>query len=269
MQIKRQIRTLVAVLLSASLFIGNSQAMEKDDALAAMEKVYDATINSFYSINGFYNFSANQADKEQQEKVEFSIGTVEDLMIDIAGLLGDTTLEAQVEGAREAWLQYESSLKENIEVVEDTGYTDLRLVGDLATLNIALNDSLSLLYDSIASENGIGKDTHVWKLHKTGKTLALMMTKYSARSTSTVSQVYAREDTDVTLDTLATDFNKSLDELIAVEASADAAKLLDSAKTKWEFIEPSIINYNENRVNFIVNLYSRKIIEDLQAAGMI
>lgn len=272
MRIKTHLKSIMrasALTLLAINSIGAANAIEKTEAIEAMNKVYDATINSYYSINGFYNFSANQADQEQQQQVQYSIGTVEDLMLDISNLIASTELASQVDVARDAWLAYEDSLNENVEVVKDTGYTDLRLVGDLANFNIAFNDSLSLLYRSLAEAASIEETNEELQIHKIGKMLALMMTKYSARSTSTVSQVYAREDEDVTLDSLAKDFNKALNALVAKETSEDAANFLDSAKTKWEFIEPSYINYNENRVNFIVNLYSRKIIEDLEAVSQI
>jgi len=269
MPIKHFTRAVAALILFSSSTI-SALANEHDKALATMDKVYSATINSYYSINSFYNFSANQADQEQQKQVLYSVGVVEDLMIDISGLLSNSPLKSQVDSARDAWLAYEDSLNENIEVVNDTGYTDLRLVGDLANLNISFNDSLNILYKSIAEESGITTDEELEKTHNTAKLAALIMTKYSARSTSTVSQVYSREDdSDTTLDQLATQFNQQLNELAEKQSDKDAAKLLDSAKTKWEFIQPSLINYNENRVNFVVNLYTKKIIENLQEASAI
>jgi len=50
------------------------------------------------------------------------------------------------------------------------------------------------------------------------------------------------------------------------KGNEQALDLLDSALTKWDFIKSSYINYNENRVNFIVNLYSKKIISDIDLA---
>ncbi|KZX77753.1 hypothetical protein A3715_11065 [Oleiphilus sp. HI0009] len=268
MQIRQIIHTAAAIALSAMTL--NVQALEKGQALGAMEKVYEATINSYYSINGFYNFSANQADKEQQQEVQFAVGSVEDLMIDIAGALSDSDLISQVDAARDAWLTYEDSLNENIEVVNDTGYTDLRLVGELANYNISFNDALNILYKSIAEQTASDDVSKENESHNAAKMVALMMTKYSARSTSTVSQVYSREDeSDITLDVLAKDFDGTLNGLLSEQGNPEAAKLLDSAKTKWEFIQPSLVNYNENRVNFIVNLYSKKIIENLQLASKI
>ncbi len=269
MQITRHVQTIAAVIMSTCL-ASSAMAMEKEEALAAMDKVYDATINSYYSVNSFYNFSANQADKEQQQVVQFTVGTVEDLMIDISGMLSDTTLTSQVDAARDAWITYEDSLNQNIEIVKDTGYTDLRLVGELAEYNISFNDTLSVLYNSVASDSGINSSKGQNLVHDAGKLAALIMTKYSARSTSTVSQVYARDDdNDITLDALAAEFESTLSKLMSTTTNPEALKMLDSARTKWEFIAPSVINYNENRVNFIVNLYTKKIIEDLAGASQI
>ena len=95
------------------------------------------------------------------------------------------------------------------------------------------------------------------------------MTKYSARTTSTVSQMYAGGDVDkeVTIDSLAEEFGAQITELVTLaESNEVASKLLDSANTKWDFIKKSYVNYNENRVNFIVNLYSKKIINDIEEA---
>ena len=49
---------------------------------------------------------------------------------------------------------------------------------------------------------------------KAGLNLALMMTKYSARTTSTVNQVYSGGDMEITIDSLATDFEANLNQLM-------------------------------------------------------
>ncbi len=40
-------------------------------------------------------------------------------------------------------------------------------------------------------------------------------------------------------------------------------KLLQKAVIKWNFVRSSYLNYNEDNVNFVVNRYSRQIIETL------
>ena len=148
-----------------------------------------------------------------------------------------------------------------------SGYPDLRLAGDMAGANIVLNNSLASFYKTLlkSETNKLNKFTNLGR--EAAVNIGLMMTKYSARSTSTVSQVYADSTIEVTIDELAHQFEKQIVNLMELAKEKPTTfKLLDSAHTKWEFIKSSYINYNENRVNFIVNLYSRRIIADITEA---
>ena len=112
------------------------------------------------------------------------------------------------------------------------------MAGDMASNNIALNTALSNLYDAITASTKAKPSKATQLSRDTASNLALMMTKYSARTTSTVSQVYAGGDVDkeVTIDSLATEFSGQLQELIKLaEGNETAYKLLDSANTKWDF----------------------------------
>jgi hypothetical protein len=171
------------------------------------------------------------------------------------------------DNAANAWNKYQQVLNMNIKEVKKTGYPDLRLAADMATENISLNQTLDSLYSSLAKIPSIKPNQATEVSRKTGLNLALMMTKYSARTTSTVSQVYSGGDMEITIDSLAKQFESNLNQLISLsEGNEKALDLLDSALTKWDFIKSSYINYNENRVNFIVNLYSKKIISDIDLA---
>lgn len=244
--------------LAAACTLAVSSMSIADDKPAG--QVYQAIINSYYSVNGFYNFSANQADKSQNALIQEAIDNIDTIFDDLDALEGDAA-----DSASDAWKTYKKVLQDNIDEVVDTGYPDLRLAGDMANTNIEFNASMQNLYKALEAEAGVDPKTQLAR--EAAVTLALMMTKYSARSTSTVSQVYAGGDAEITIDTLAAQFEERVNKLADMSSgNAEAAKLLDSAITKWDFIKNSYINYNENRVNFIVNLYSKKIISDLEEA---
>ncbi|TNC80652.1 MAG: hypothetical protein C9356_13115 [Oleiphilus sp.] len=252
-------KKLTLILLSTTLLAGICHADENQ----ALEDVYHVIVHSYYSVNGFYNFSANQADKTQNEVIQVSINTIDGLMRSLEENVGDSAFSEQLDNAQEQWSNYRKSLQQNIKEVVRTGYPDLRLAGDMANNNIAFNESITTLYDTISSSV---KPSELTQTARDATTiLALMMTKYSARSTSTVSQVYSGGDAEITIDALAAQFDQKINKLTNMpNENADAARLLDSAKTQWEFIKDSYINYNENRVNFIVNLYSKKIISNIE-----
>jgi hypothetical protein len=248
------------------LFTSTQSHATKDGSEPVLEKIYQTLINSYYSINGFYNFSANQGAQKDLGDINKSLTAMEELFNGIQSEAGENEAFEEVSNT---WKAYQKVLKQNVKEVETTGYPDLRLAGDMASNNIALNTALSALYDAIAAETGAKPSKATQLSRDTAANLALMMTKYSARTTSTVSQVYAGGDVDkeVTIDSLATEFGGQLQQLIKLTEGKDASyKLLDSANTKWDFIKNSYVNYNENRVNFIVNLYSKKIIADIEQA---
>jgi len=260
--------TSLALVFSISATANADENAGSQDA-SPIKKVFLTQVNSYYSINGFYNFSANQGAQKDLLDINESISLMEEL---INSLKGDSDQENATEAYNEVaktWKAYRKILNQNIKEVKKTGYPDLRLAGEMASANILLNSTLAELHTTLIN-SATNKPSKTTELSRSAATnLALMMTKYSARTTSTVSQVYAGGDGDleITIDSLASEFSKQLQELMNLAKDSERAyKLLDSANTKWDFIKSSYINYNENRVNFIVNLYSKKIISDIDLA---
>jgi len=266
--LKRASLYLAPVTLATTLITAPAHALEQDQAKQALNDIYQATIHSYFSVNGFYNFSANQADKQHLNLIKDSTNRISDIMSSLQPTLDSGATADSFNSSNDSWTKYEKVLNQNIDEVIDTGYPDLRLAGDMATSNIDLNASLDGLYNNVINSNEFKPKKSTQLSREAGKTIALMMTKYSARTTSTVSQVYSGGDNEITIDSLANDFDKQIEELAKLaEGNETAADLIESAKTKWDFIRSSYVNYNENRVNFIVNLYSKKIINDIESAA--
>lgn len=261
--------TAVLPLIFVLLFTSTQTHAEDGVAPSALERIYQSQINSYYSINGFYNFSANQGAQKDLDDIKEALSVIGELINSLQSDTNDDKSNELYQEVAKTWKAYQKVLKQNVKEVEKTGYPDLRLAGDMAANNIALNTALSNLYTAMEA-SGQSKPNAVTQLsRKTATNLALMMTKYSARTTSTVSQVYAGGDVDkeVTIDSLATEFSSQMNKLMEIaKDNKSASKLIDSANTKWDFIKNSYVNYNENRVNFIVNLYSKKIITDIEQA---
>jgi len=256
----------IAVLATLLFLTLPAHAEDATDNDSSLEQAHQVIVNSYYSVNGFYNFSANQADKDQKAVIDDAIKAIDNYMAPLSDKLSNDPLSEQFATAADNWKTYKSILKQNVAEVVSTGYPDLRLAGDMADSNIAFNGTMQALYSGLREKE---KPSELAETSRSAaKTLALMMTKYSARTTSTVSQVYSGGDAEITIDALASQFEALMGKLTALTTdNAIAIDLLDSAKTKWEFIKKSYINYNENRVNFIVNLYSKKIISDIESTN--
>lgn len=252
-------------LIVASFIIHPAYAADENQGKAALTHLYKAQINSFYAINSFYNFSANQADQAQMEAINEAVASVDESLNELKSLL-DAANSETLRSANKGWSSFRRDLDQNVKAVLKTGYTDLNLSSEMAVSNIQTQSALSTLYTEVQGTTNLGEYEQLART--SAVTLGLMMTKYSARTTSTVSQAYSAGENEKTIDILAKELDETLRKMTTLAANKEAAaRPLDSAWSKWEFIRDSYINYNENRVNFVVNLYSRKIIDLLDESA--
>ena len=175
-----------------------------------IDDVFNAQINSYYSINGFYNFSANQGAQKDLADINDSAETLKTLINQLATATKDTNSADTFKDAETKWKTYAKLLAQNIKEVKRSGYPDLRIAGEMAIANITLNDSLSALHQSLLANVKNKPSKFATLSREAAVNMALMMTKYSARSTSTISQVYADGTTEITIDALANQFDTQL-----------------------------------------------------------
>jgi hypothetical protein len=251
-----------SVMMLSFCFVNSSSA-----ETSIIDDAFNAQINSYYSINGFYNYSANQGAQKDLNDINDASEKLKTLIGQLAKSTTGTPSEEAYKDVDSKWKNYSKLLAQNIKEVKRSGYPDLRLAGEMAIANINMNNSLSTLHRSLLANEKNQPSKFASMSREAAVNMALMMTKYSARSTSTVSQVYADGTTEITIDELAKQFDAQLLALMDMtKEQPQIFKMLDTAKTAWDFIKTSYINYNENRVNFIVNLYSKQIISNLTEA---
>ncbi len=252
----------MSTLIITACFISKTHA-----ETSIIDDAFNAQINSYYSINGFYNFSANQGAQKDLTDINDAADKLKALISNLATATKETASEESFKNVEAKWKNYSKLLTQNIKEVKRSGYPDLRIAGEMAIANIALNNALTELHQSLLANEKNKPSKFANLSREAAVNMALMMTKYSARSTSTVSQVYADGTTEVTIDALANQFDSQLINLMELaKENPKMFKLLDNAHTAWDFIKLSYINYNENRVNFIVNLYSKQIIGNITEA---
>lgn len=247
----------ISILLPAS-----ANALEQDEAATLLKGLHQAQIQSYFAINAFYNFSANDGDKALLGDVNEAINEVNAILNTLESFDATEELKNELSAAAQNWQKYKSILNTNINDILDQGYADLRLIADLAKQNQEFTNLLAATYAKIETDSGYSPEKLAAESRKSAIVMALMMTKYSARTTSNVSQIFQGGETEKTIDVLAADFDQQLKSMLKL-ASAEQKESINSVLTKWEFIKNSYINYNEKNVNYVVNLYSKRIIDSL------
>ena len=152
----------------------------------------------------------------------------------------------------------------NINDVRKRGYPDLQLVSEMANGADSLSQISEKVYEDVKTKEAVVTDANVEKARKASLIIAKMLTKYSARSSSSVAQVFQGADTDTPIDAQAKTFDTLLSELQGAMTSPQQKSLYDDISAKWTFIKNSYINYNENNVSFVINRYSLGIVDGLE-----
>ncbi|HCW90139.1 MAG TPA: hypothetical protein DHU56_08830 [Marinobacter sp.] len=261
-----RVRSLVTILAMTFLFAFQAQAQQEparqDSGANYLAELHDFRLSNYQSLDAYYRFSAS-TDPAALNEIVAGVNDANDSMEVIVSSELAVLSPEQLDQLNAEFDSFKDLMKENITVVRNTGYPDLRLSAELAEQAVVLNNLASELYQ-VAQESGeTDPDERVETARSAAVTIARMMTKYSARSNSSVSQAFQGSSSEVALDEQARQFDAMLNKVKAGSAEGELKQLLDEISSKWLFIKGSYINFNEHNVSFVIGRYSQGIIERL------
>lgn len=257
------ILSLVTALFLLSLTAVSAKAQETSAEF--LSDLHDFRISNYMALDAFYSFSAT-GDTDTLNRIVVSINNANDSMNSVISSTSGVLSEDQVEGLNQEFDQFKNLMRGNINEVRDRGYPDLRLMADLATQASNLNNQASELYAISQEKSGVATSDRVESARSAAVIMVQMMSRYAARSNSSVSQTFQGASSDVPLDEQAIAFEKQLSSARSGSPTGELKAALDDVAAKWQFIRSSYINYNDNNVSFIIDRYSKGIIEGLENA---
>jgi len=252
-------RSLVAALLMLMLTSVSVRAQDADDFLA---QLHTFRVSNYISLDAYYRFIGSGTTNTLNEIVA-GINTANDSMNLLVKSTSGVLTTEQVEALNGEFDKFKALMRDNINDVRTTGYPDLRLVSDMANQALIMNDTATELYQ-IAQENSETETSPRVEAARMGAVkIAQMMAKYSVRTNSSVAQTFQGSSTETPLDEQAKEFEQLLDIVVKGKSEAELKALLGDIASKWQFIRGSYINYNENNVGFVIDRYSKRILESL------
>ena len=262
-------RSLLAIALKfLLLFSLPSFAYSAETASSAdsLLKLHQLRLAAQKSLGDFYMYNGMEGDQRYARMIDTSLQNGQALLGSLTQMPGDGSkaLLAQLD---QHWNSYQSELKVLADTLKTQGYTDLQPVADLANHNQQLMALSAELYSKIQQESG----RTVSALTQLSREQSLLMQSiavdYASRSASVGgSFISSGGENSKSIDELANDFVQVMDKLEqAPQNTAETRQSLGAIKTKWRYIEKSLKNYNAKSVPFLVNKYSDRIIEGLEA----
>ncbi|MDO8696918.1 MAG: hypothetical protein Q7J74_07400 [Pseudomonas sp.] len=264
-------RSLLAVSLSALLAFSFSSLAYSANASNEPEellKLHQLRLAAQKSLGDFYMLNAMEGDLRYARLIKESLQAGHALLEKIKTMPGEGSkaLLAQLE---QQWSAYEGELNLLTETLKTQGYTDLQPVADLATRSQQLLALSTELYSKIQQESG----SNVPALTQLSRDESLLMetisVSYAARSASVGgSFIGFGGENGKSIDQLANEFDINLNKLEqAPQNTAETRQAVAAIIVKWRYIEKSLKNYNEKSVPFLINKYSNRITDGLEAVS--
>ena len=255
------VRSLAVALI---LLLASSFSARADEAADFLSNLHAFRVSNFIALDAYYRFSAT-GDTDTLNEIVEAINTANAAMNTVTESTAEVLGVDDIEGLNQEFDKFKDLMRLNINDVRKNGYPDLRLVSEMAEQADTLNAESTELYSISLESAQITVDNRVEAARSAAVTMAQMMAKYSVRSNLAVSQTFQGTSSEEPLDVKAQRFESLLSQLSTGPNSTPLKTALDDINSKWLFIKNSYINYNENNVSFVIDRYSKGILETLNA----
>lgn len=247
------------LLITLSLFAAQVFATPQQ----LLSNVHKLRLLSTESLTNFYMYSGLDADSKYGKKIIANLAAFNKTFANTQELPAADGISDSMATINESWARFEELIKTNYQDMESQGFPNVRLVDEMGKVNADLLKALTKAYEDAKISTGITPPDAV----ETARTLAMTMeeitSQYAARGTSNLGQVFMGSY-ERTLEQMADAFRTDLVSLKAQVNPSSSQRLLRAIDSKWNFMERSIKNYNENTVPFLVTSYSERIIVNLE-----
>ncbi|WP_375191347.1 hypothetical protein [Marinobacter sp.] len=255
-----RVRSLITALVLLVVTSMSAQAQEGADGF--LSNLHSFRVSNYMALDAYYRFSGT-GDTDTLNEIVQGINAANDAMNYLTGSDSTALSDEELSSLNQEFDKFKNLMRDNINDVRNRGYPDLRLVSDMANQALTMNEKATELYRIAQESSQTETSPRVEAARSAAVKMAQMMAKYSVRTNSSVAQTFQGSDLEVPLDEQARELDKLLASVAQGESSPELKATLDDITSKWQFIRGSYINYNENNVGFVIDRYSKGILEGL------
>ncbi len=227
-----------------------------------LTNVHTLRLLSTESLTNFYMYSGLDADSKYGRKILQNLDGFTTVLDNTRQLPAADNIKDSIAEINKEWAEFNRLIRINYNDMEKQGFPNIRLVDEMGKTNASLLKLLTQAYTDAQISTGFKPAEVVETARLLAITMEEITAQYSARGTSNLGQVFMGSY-ERTLEQMADAFRDNLIKLKQQAEPQKSARLLRSIDSKWNFIERSIKNYNDNTVPFLVTSYSERIIENL------
>ncbi|MGM0570634.1 hypothetical protein [Marinobacter sp.] len=256
---------LPSVLAALVLLLASSFPVHADEGAAFLRNLHEFRVNNFMALSNYYRYSATN-DSAARDTIRELMGEATRNLQAVSESGANVLTDEQIASLRSEFGTFSELMAQNVSDVTEIGYPDLRLVGEMANQAVALSNVAQELYAQARDSSQTPVKPEVETARSASVLMAQMLSRYAARSYSPVTQTFQGASGLAPLDEQARELDDLLGDFVMSTGEGDLRGTAVEIKTKWGFIRDSYINYNKQNVVFVIERYSRSILDELDSA---
>ncbi|SFR43202.1 hypothetical protein SAMN05216203_0256 [Marinobacter daqiaonensis] len=253
---------LAAVVL---LLAGALPASAADEGALFLEQLHEFRLNNFMALSTYYRYSATD-DPTAEGVIKQHMGEATTNLQAVAESGANVLTPDQIKTLRSEFATFSELMAQNVSDVTEIGYPDLRLVGEMANQAVKMSNVAEELYTQARESSQTPIKPQVETARSASILMAQMLSRYAARSYSPVTQTFQGAAGLVPLDEQARQLDALISEFVNSAGQGPLSETVSEIESKWRFIRESYINYTEKNVVFVIERYSRSILQELDTA---
>lgn len=254
-----------SVLAALVLLLASSFPAHADEGADFLRELHEFRLNNFMALSNYYRYSAT-GDTSAQGTIRELMGEATRNLQAVSESSANVLSADQVASLRTEFNTFSQLMAQNVSDVTEIGYPDLRLVGEMANQAVKLSNVAQEVYTEARDSSQTAIKPQVETARSASVLMAQMLSRYAARSYSQVTQTFQGASGLAPLDEQAQELDVLISEFVAAAGQGELQQTAVEIQTKWGFIKDSYINYNKQNVVFVIERYSRAILEELNLA---
>lgn len=254
-----------SVLAALVLLLASSLQAHADEGAAFLRELHEFRINNFMALSAYYRYSATK-DADAEASVRELMGVATRSLQTVSESAANILTKDQLASLRTEFGSFSELMAQNVRDVTEIGYPDLRLVAEMANQTVSMSNVAHELYAQARDSSQVPIKPEVETARSASVLIAQMLSRYAARSYSPVTQTFQGAAGLAPLDEQARELDSLITEFVTSTGEGNLKHSAVEIKTKWAFIRDSYINYNKQNVVFVIERYSRAILDQLSAA---
>ncbi|MCK7543182.1 hypothetical protein MLC59_03235 [Marinobacter bryozoorum] len=256
---------LSSALAALVLLLASSLPTHADEGAAFLRNLHDFRVSNFMALSNYYRYSATK-DTSAEATIKELMGEATRNLQAVSESGANVLTADQLSSLRSEFGTFSELMAQNVSDVTEIGYPDLRLVGEMANQAVALSNVAQELYAQARDSSQTPVKSEVETARAASVLMAQMLSRYAARSYSPVTQTFQGASGLAPLDEQARELDTLISDFVTSTGKGNLRDAAVDIKTKWVFIRDSYINYNKQNVVFVIERYSRSILDELSAA---